>query len=279
MPDCATDKDPAGPGWQGRWPRAAYIGRVTFDVSADSYARFMGRFSEPLAVRFAELAGVGNGQRALDVGCGPGALTAQLVARLGTGKVTAIDPSASFVTAIRTRFPGIDVRAGVAEQLPFPDASFDVSLAQLVVHFMADPVAGLAEMARVTRPDGVVAACVWDHAGGTSPLSTFWRAVNDLDPGARDEAGLPGAHEGHLAELGTAAGLRHIESSSLAVTVTFETFADWWEPFTLGVGPAGAYVVQLDPDRREALRARCEQLLPAAPFPIKAAAWCVRARA
>ncbi len=260
-------------------PTRPTLGRVTFDVSADSYARFMGRFAEPLAVQFAKLASVHGGQRALDVGCGPGALTAQLVERLGVGAVAAIDPSASFVAAIRARFPQIDVRAGVAERLPFPDASFDVSLAQLVVHFMTEPVAGLAEMARVTRPDGVVAACVWDHAGGASPLSTFWRAVHDLDPAARDEAGLPGARAGHLAKLCAAAGLRHTVSSSLAVTVEFETFNDWWEPFTLGVGPAGAYAAQLDPDRREALRARCEQLLPAAPFPIKAAAWCVCAHA
>jgi SAM-dependent methyltransferase len=260
------------------WP-PAYIGVVTFDVAAHSYARFMGRFSAPLAARFAEFAGIRPGQRALDVGCGPGALTAQLVERLGTGSVAAIDPSAPFVAAIRARFPEIDVRSGVAERLPFADDSFDVSLAQLVVHFMTDPVAGLAEMARVTRPGGLVAACVWDHAGGAGPLATFWRAVRDLDPAARDEASLPGAREGHLGELSADAGLRHIEPSSLTVTVRFETFDDWWEPFTLGVGPAGAYVGQLDEDRREVLRARCEQLLPAAPFPLDASAWCVRAHA
>ena len=263
--------------WRGR--PEAYIGLVMFDVTADSYARFMGRFSEPLAPQFAELAGVQAGQRALDVGCGPGALTAQLVQRLGTSAVSAIDPSASFVAAIRARFPGIDVRSGAAEQLPFPGDCFDVTLAQLVVHFMTDPVTGLAEMARVTRPGGVVAACVWDHAGGAGPLATFWRAVHDVDPVAHDEAGLPGARAGHLAHLCDAAGLRDIESTSLTVTVTFETFADWWEPFTLGVGPAGAYVAKLAEDRREMLRTRCAQLLPAAPFPLNASAWCVRAHA
>ncbi len=102
---------------------------MTFNVSADAYARFMGRYSEPLAVQFATVAQVRAGQRALDVGCGPGALTAQLVQRLGTAAVSAIDPSASFVAAIRARFPGIDVRSGIAEQLPFPDAGFDVALA------------------------------------------------------------------------------------------------------------------------------------------------------
>jgi SAM-dependent methyltransferase len=256
---------------------AAYIDVVTFNVAADSYARFMGRFAEPLAAQFAEFAGVRSGQRALDVGSGPGALTAHLTECLGAGSVSAIDPSASFVSALRARFPAVDVRSGVAEHLPFRDDDFDATLAQLVVHFMTDPVAGLGEMARVTRPAGVVAACVWDHAGGTSPLATFWRAVHDLDRTARDEADLPGAREGHLAQLCQAAGLQRIESSSLTVSVRFETFADWWEPFTLGVGPAGAYVLKLDEDQHELLRARCEQLLPTAPFPVNASAWCVRA--
>jgi SAM-dependent methyltransferase len=257
----------------------AYPGVVAFDVGADSYARFMGRFSEPLAVQFAELADVRAGQRVLDVGCGPGALTAQLVQRLGSGAVTAIDPSAPFVAAIRDRWPEIDVRRGVAERLPFADGTFDAALAQLVVHFMTDPVAGLAEMARVTCPGGVVAACVWDHAGGAGPLAPFWQAVHDLDPAARDEAGLAGAREGHLADLCAAAGLQHIESGSLTVEIRFATFTDWWEPFTLGVGPAGAYVSQLDQTHREALRTRCAQLLPLAPFHLAASAWSVRAHA
>lgn len=252
---------------------------VTFDVAADSYSRFMGRFSEPLAVRFAEVAEVLAGQRVLDVGCGPGALTARLVERLGSGAVSAIDPSASFVSALRARFPDIDVRRGVAEQLPFPDDSFDIVLAQLVVHFMTDPVAGLREMARVTRPGGLVAACVWDHAGGGGPLAAFWQAVHDVDPHARDESGLAGAREGHLAQLCDAAGLTHIEPTSLTVTVRFATFADWWEPFTLGVGPAGACVAQMDQARRDVLQARCAELLPPAPFDVAASAWCVRARA
>jgi SAM-dependent methyltransferase len=252
---------------------------VTFDVSVESYARFMGRFSEPLAERFAAEARLQAGQRALDVGCGPGALTAQLVERLGPHAVVAVDPSTPFVAAARARFPDVDVRAATAEQLPFPDDTFDAALAQLVVHFMADPVAGLREMARVTRPGGVVAACVWDHAGGGGPLATFWRAVHDLDPEAPGEAGLAGAREGHLAELAEAAGLTEIVSTSLTAEVRFATLDDWWEPFTLGVGPAGAYVSGLDQARREILRARCSRLLPPEPFEIAASAWCVRARA
>lgn len=266
--------------WLSRVTAApAYIPAVTFNVSADAYGQFMGRYSEPLAAQFAELARVRAGQRALDVGCGSGALTAQLVERLGADAVSAIDPSPPFVAAVRARFPDVDVRSGVAEQLPFPDDCFDLALAQLVVHFMADPVSGLREMARVTRPGGVVAACVWDHAGGSGPLSTFWRAVKDVDPSARDEADLAGAREGHLAQLCEAAGLKQTEPAKLTVKVRYATFADWWDPFTLGVGPAGAHVAQLDEARRDALRTRCAELLPPAPFEVSATAWCVRARA
>ena len=252
---------------------------MTFNVSADAYDRFMGRFSGPLAAQFVDLAHVRAGQRALDVGCGPGALTAQLVDRLGAGAVSAVDPTAQFVAAVRARLPGVDVRTAVAERLPFPDDSFDLALAQLVVHFMTDPVAGLSEMVRVTRPGGLVAACVWDHAGGSGPLSTFWRAARDIDPHARDESDLAGARDGHLAELCEAAGLKDIARTSLTVTVRFATFDDWWEPFSLGVGPAGAYVAQLDQAQREALRARCARLLPQPPFEVTASAWSVRGRA
>jgi SAM-dependent methyltransferase len=251
---------------------------VTFDVSAGAYARFMGRYSEPLAAKFVALTGAGPGQRALDVGCGPGALTAELVARLGPGAVSAIDPSEPFVAAIRSRFPQVDVRRAVAERLPFSDDSFDFALAQLVVHFMTEPGSGLVEMARVTHPGGLIAACVWDHGGGCGPLSLFWQAVRDLDPHARDESELAGAREGHLEELFAGAGLHHVESAKLTVRVGFATFIDWWEPFTLGVGPAGAYVAGLDPQRRDDLRVRCATLLPRAPFEIEASAWTVLGR-
>jgi SAM-dependent methyltransferase len=250
---------------------------VAFDVAADLYWRFMGRYAEPLADKFVELAGVRAGQRALDVGCGPGALTARLVDRLGSDAVAAIDPSAPFVAATQARLPGVDVREGVAETLPFADASYDVALAQLVVHFMADPVRGLAEMGRVVG-HGVVAACVWDHAGDAGPLSAFWRAVRDLDPEAPDESGLAGARAGHLGELARAAGLREVEEGRLTVTSTYADFAEWWEPYTLGVGPAGDYVAGLDDAGREALRDHCAALLPSGLFEVEASAWTVVAR-
>jgi SAM-dependent methyltransferase len=249
---------------------------MSFFVAADAYDRFMGRYSRLLAPQMADLAGVSRGQRALDVGCGPGALTAELIARLGPEAVAAVDPSEPFVAAARDRHPGVDVRLAPAEHLPFPDDAFDAAIAQLVVHFMTDPAAGLAEMRRVTRPGGVIAACVWDHAGGKGPLGAFWRAARELDPNVHDEGDLAGAREGHLARLFADAGLTDVESTSLVAELEHPTFDDWWEPFTEGVGPAGAYVGTLDTDRREALRERCRALLPTAPFRLSAVAWAAR---
>ena len=145
----------------------------------------------PLAPLFADFAGVAAGQRVLDVGCGPGALTAELVRRLEPANVSAVDPSEPFVAAVRERYPAVTVQRAAAEKLPFPDDSFDAALAQLVVHFMADPVAGLREMSRVTRSGGVVAACVWDHEGGKGPLGLFWegRQRSLMSP---DESGWRG---------------------------------------------------------------------------------------
>ena len=251
---------------------------MSFDVAATAYGHFMGRYSEPLADELVRLLELSPGRTALDVGCGPGALTARLVDRLGLPAVAAVDPSAPFVEAVRQRIPGLDVRVGRAEELPWPDDSFDVAAAALVVHFMRDPVAGLRQMGRVVRPGGAVAATVWDHAGGRGPISAFWRAVRSLDPDAPDESGLAGARAGHLATLFVEAGVDVIWDTALTVRVRCASFEDWWEPYTLGVGPAGAYVARLADPGREALRRRCVELLPPAPFDIDATAWCVIGR-
>jgi SAM-dependent methyltransferase len=249
---------------------------MSFTVAAEAYDCFMGRYSVPLAPLLADFAAVAAGQRVLDVGCGPGALTSELARRLGPDAVTAVEPSESFVAAARERHPGVSVQQAAAEQLPFDDQQFDAALAQLVVHFMTDPVAGLREMVRVTRSGGVVAACVWDHAGGQGPLSPFWEAARKLDPDIEGESDLAGAREGHLAQLFQAAGLQEIEESVLTVEVEHPTFEEWWEPFTLGVGPAGAFAAGLDAERQDRLRERCRELLPTAPFVLSARAWAAR---
>ena len=191
-----------------------------------------------------------------------GALTAELARRVGAGSVSAIDPSEPFVAAARDRFPGVDVRQASAERIPFDDSSFDAALAQLVVHFMADPVAGLHEMKRVTAAGGFVAASVWDHAGERSPLAAFWQAARELDPDVHDESDLAGAREGHLAELFDAAGLASVREATLEASARYSAFDEWWEPFTLGVRPGGCLrPVARRPDPR---RATCP-LPPAAP--------------
>src|SRR3954452_13450604 len=245
---------------------------MTFDVAADAYDRFMGRYSTLLAPVFADFAGVRGGQRAVDVGCGPGALTAVLAERLGEQAVAAAEPSESFAAAARERHPEADVRQAAAEALPFDDDAFDVALSQLVVNFMADPVAGLREMARVTRRRGTVAACVWDHAGGRTPLAPFWRAA-----GGHGESELPGAGEGKLPALFAQAGMPGADEAPLDVSVEHSTFDDWWQPFTLGVGPAGAHLARLDEDGRAELRERCRRELGDGRVTITGRAWAARA--
>jgi SAM-dependent methyltransferase len=250
---------------------------MSFEVAADAYDRFMGRFSRLLSPQMADLAGIRPGDQVLDVGAGTGALTQVLVERIGAGSVTAIDPSEAFVGALRERLPDVRIEHGSAETLPFPDDAFDVAIAQLVVHFMKDPARGIGEMARVTRPGGVVTACVWDHAGGTGPVNLFWAAAHDVtDPGESDEAGLAGAREGHLVELFRSAGLRDVEGSVVVADLEMATFDDYWEPFNRGVGPAGAYLQKLDEPDRERIRTRAREIAGREPFTISARAWAAR---
>jgi SAM-dependent methyltransferase len=219
-----------------------------------------------------ELARVAPGERVIDIGCGPGALT-EVLSTMDLEALVAVDPSESFVSALHERLPEVDVRQATAEALPFPDDAFDAALAQLVVHFMSDPAAGVREMARVTRTGGVVAASVWDFGGGRGPLGPFWEAARELDPDVVDESVLAGARQGHLVELFRAAGLRDVEERQLAVTHDFDSFDAWWQPFTEGVGPAGAYIATLSGDRQTELRERCRSMTPLGPFTLTAVAW------
>lgn len=246
-----------------------------FDVAAEAYVRFMGRFSAPLAEPFADigLAGVDPAARVLDVGCGPGMLTGVLARRRGEERVSAIDPTEAFVAATGASYPAADVRHGTAEDLPFADDTFGAALAQLVVHFMRDPVRGLREMARVTAPGGRVSACVWDHAGERGALSPFWRVVHRYDPDAAGEGALPGSWGGHLTELFLEAGLHDVEESLLTVSVDFPTFDDWWQPFTLAVGPAGAYVRGLNQIEQAGLVGALRDEYGDGPMTVQASAW------
>lgn len=257
--------------------------RGMFDAPADAYDRLMGRYLPTLGPEFADAAGINAGARVIDVGCGPGGLTSELVRRVSATAVAAIDPSPPFVEACRARNPGVDVRVGVAEELPFPDDTFDAALASLVVGFMRDPEAGAREMARVTKPGGVVAVCFWD-LGRMPSISTFWDAANRVDRNSEHrsgDAGRFGRSAGDLGGLLRAAGLADIEESSIKARSEYADFDDWWSPFTLGVGPIGTYVASLTDDQREAIRAACEETLgqPRAPFTLEARAWFARGAA
>lgn len=252
---------------------------MSFEVAGDAYDRFMGRYSRPLASRFADWLEVSAGQQALDVGCGPGALTEQLVRRLGADRVSALDPSAPFVEACRTRFPDVDVQQGAAESLPYADDAFDLAAACLVVHFMSDPVGGVAEMRRVTRGGGWVGATVWDLAGSRAPMAPLWEAVAELQPDHGGEKEFPGGSRESLVAILEGAALRDVESTELAVTVGHPTFEEWWEPYLHGVGPAGEAVAALGPDGQHRLEEVLRRTLGDGPFELTAVAYAARGRA
>lgn len=253
---------------------------MAFDVSGDVYDRFMGRYSVPLAPLFADFAGVtgAGGGRALDVGCGPGALTRELVRRLGADNVAAADPSPKFVESCRARLPGVDVRQAPAEKLPWEGASFDAAMAQLVLSFVKDGPTAAREMRRVVRPGGVVAACMWAAQDGMEMLRLFWDAVLELDPAAPDESAMRYRTVAELRALWEAAGLQQVETAPLDVTAEYESFDDFWLALLQGVGPAGAYAASLDEDKRARLREACRHRLqrPAAAFRLAARAFAVR---
>jgi ubiquinone/menaquinone biosynthesis C-methylase UbiE len=242
----------------------------------------MGRYADRLAPLLIAFAEVQPGESVLDVGCGPGSLTEALGVHVRAERVAAIDPSEQFAAATAERVTGADVQVGAAESLPWPDDTFDAALAQLVVNFMSDAEAGVGEMRRVVRPGGTVAACTWDYSGGMTMLRTFWDAALALDSTAPDEARTMRLHDPtELRELWVRAGLEVMEADTLVVEAAYRDFDDYWEPFTGGVGPGGAYTSSLDPNRREALREECRRRLgdPDSAFTLTATAWAVKGRA
>lgn len=250
---------------------------MQFAAPAEHYDRFMGRYAPTLAVALADAAGVGSGTRVVDVGCGPGGLTRELVARVGAENVAAIDPAPQFATACRDRNPGADVREGVAEELPWADGEFDATLSSLVIGFMRDPDRGVREMRRVTRPGGVVAACMWDIAGGgMTMLRIFWAAVREVDPDAQGERRMAGTTAGDIGQRFRHAGLRDVIDSAITAHANYAGFEDFWKPFTFAVGPAGQYLRSLSDDRQSAVREACRVVLPDGPFTLEARAWCAR---
>jgi SAM-dependent methyltransferase len=252
---------------------------------AQAYDRFMGRWSRLVAPLLVDFADVPDSGRVLDIGSGTGSLAFAIAGKSARSQVTGIDPANEYIEyASRTNpFPErVSFQSGDAQQLDFPDAAFHASLSLLVFNFIPDPGKALQEVRRVTRPGGRITAATWDYGDGMRMLRVFWDAVVSLDPDAEklDEKNMPLCRAGELAKLWTQSGLRNVDEQPLEVTMRFKSFADYWDPFLLGQGPAGNYVRKIDTDRREALRADVRRRLSLAnddaPFELPARVWAVR---
>lgn len=230
-------------------------GARNFSGGGAAYDAFMGRYAVLLAPQMADVAEVDKGQRALDVGCGTGALTGELVRRLGADHVAGCDPAPPQLETCRARYPDVDLREARAEALPFADDSFDVSLAQLVLHFTTDAERAASEMSRVVVPGGRVAASVWDFDGGMQMLHAFWDAARSIDEDAPDELRtMRFGRSGELSELFLGAGLTDVTETELSVESSYMGFDELWSSLLLGIGPAGAHLVGQSPEKREAMR-------------------------
>jgi len=251
---------------------------------SEAYDRFMGRWSQRLAPPFLKFAGLKDGDRVLDVGSGTGSLALAVLQEAPASRVVGVDPSPAYVAHARTRAGGgrVTFEVGDAQRLRFPNGSFDTSLALLVVTFIPDRAAAVREMARVTRPGGVVAAAVWDYGDGMEMLRVFWDEAVALDPasGPRDERHMPVCRPGELAALWRAQGLLDIREEGLVVPLAFSSFEDFWSPFLGGQGPAGAYVASLSEGPRRDLEQRLRRRLLGEggdrPIALNARAWAVR---
>ena len=254
-----------------------------FSASAD-YERFMGRWSRQLAPEYIAFAGVKNGDRVLDVGTGTGSLATVLEATMTSSEIVGVDPSEGFISYAkknaksgRTHF-----ETGDAQALRFQDSSFDQTMALLVMNFITDHSKAIGEMRRVTRPQGVVSACVWDYDAGMQMLRFFWDEAVALDPvmEPKDERHMKLSREGQLGELWNRAGLVNVQQKPVSIDQAYESFDDYWGPFLKGAGPGGAYVVSLSDERRRQLETRIRKRLLGnrenGPFVLKARAWCVR---
>src|SRR5262245_27360313 len=254
-----------------------------FTVSA-GYEHFMGRWSRLLAPRFIEFAAVKNGHRVLDVGTGTGSVAAAVEAGMPESELIGIDPSEAFIAYAQKNAKSARARfeVGDAQALNFKDASFDHTLALLVMNFIPDHSKAIAEMRRVTRAQAIVSACVWDYDAGMQMLRFFWDEAVAVDPAVepRDERHMKLSRQGQLGDLWRKAGLINVQEAPLVIDQAYPSFNDYWESFTKGAGPGGAYVVSLSADRRRQLEARMRKRLLGdrqdGPFTLTARAWCVR---
>ena len=252
---------------------------------ADSYERYMGRWSRLVARTFIDWLALPTGYAWLDVGCGTGAL-ASAIADSAPHGISGIDPSPSFLEAARRELgEGPDLRVGDAQDLPFAEDEFDASVSGLTLNFVPNPDIAVREMRRVTRDGGTVGAYVWDYGEGMEMIRKFWDAALYLDPTVThlDEAfRFPLCREEALFQLFTECGLQDVRTTALEISTTFQSFDDFWRPFLGGQGPAPSYVALLDEEHRVRLEERLREDLPAADegqIDLRARAWAVRGTA
>jgi SAM-dependent methyltransferase len=261
----------------------ANAGRRMFS-KADAYERFMGRWSRQLAPALVEYSEVGDAGAVLDVGSGTGALAFAVRDATTTTRVLGIDMSPEYVAHASTTNADVRVRfeVGDAQSLRLPEASFDRTISLLVLNFVPDPERALREMIRVTKPGGIVGSAVWDYGEGMEMLRVFWDEATALDPSVdrRDEKHMPLCRQGELAALFRDAKLEMVSQTALVARLRFSSFDDYWEPFRLGQGPAGAYVAELSRERQLALRERLRRRLlgndPDGTIEMQARAWAAK---
>jgi len=249
----------------------------------EPYEAYIGRWSRRVAPLFLRWLGVPTGRDWLDVGCGTGALCAAIMARCAPASVTGVDPSEGFLGCAHAHLGGRAVLVrGSATALPLGDASVDVVVSGLVLNFIPNAPAAVAEMKRVARPGGTVGAYVWDYGAKMELMRHFWDAAVELDPAAKslDEGvRFPLCCPEALIDLFSSAQLEHVRTTAIEVPTTFASFQAYWQPFLGGQGPAPAYALSLDDTRREQLRERIRARLPSSPsgsIPLTARAWAVR---
>ena len=257
----------------------------TMFADAEAYERFMGRWSRLVAPRLIDFTGLPERGRILDAGSGTGSLAFAIAQHNGGTHVVGIDPSKEYVAYANSRNASPDrvgFEVGDAQQLRFPDESFDAVLSLLVFNFIPDPKKALLELRRVTKPGGKLSAAVWDYGAGMQMLRTFWDAAVHIDPGAEklDEKHMPLCRAGELTALWQQGGLENVREQSIDIGMRFKSFADYWDPFLLGQGPAGLYVRRLDRDKLHPLRSEVKLRLSLSaentPLVLPGRVWSVR---